>query len=108
MQIEVTRIKLPTEPVEHFLMFFVLGTLESLQEFVVAPDAATVFRRTGVLSIQANCIPIVRVGGQGLFDDYFMHPAVPKIIFVNKRRLFVPREFSQAKTPLVKALLSGG
>jgi hypothetical protein len=50
----VTRVKLLAELVEHFLMFFVLGILENLQEFVVAPNAAKVFRRTGVLSIQAH------------------------------------------------------
>jgi hypothetical protein len=51
---KVTRVKLLAELVEHFLMFFVLGILENLQEFVVAPNAAKVFRRTGVLSIQAH------------------------------------------------------
>jgi hypothetical protein len=40
----VARIKVAVEPVEHLLVFFVLGIFDSLQEFVVAPDAATVFR----------------------------------------------------------------
>ena len=70
------RIKLAPEPVEHLPVFFVLGIFESLQEFVVAPDAATVFRRTGVLPIHANCILLFRVSGQGLLDHYFMCPAV--------------------------------
>jgi hypothetical protein len=43
--------------------------------FVVAPDAATVFRRTGVLSIQTNRILVFRVSGQGLLDHYFMSEA---------------------------------
>ena len=89
LEIEVARIKLAAEPVDHFLVFFVLGILDSLQEFVVAPDAATVFRWTGILSMQANRILLVRVSGQGLFDDHFVHPAVAKIVFVNKGRLFV-------------------
>jgi hypothetical protein len=45
-------IKLAAEPVERLLVFFVLGIFDSLQEIVIAPDAATVFRRTGILSIQ--------------------------------------------------------
>jgi hypothetical protein len=56
LEIEAARIKLAAEPVEHLLVFFVLGIVDSLQEFVVAPDPAAVFRRTGVLSIQANRI----------------------------------------------------
>ena len=50
----MARIKLAAEPVERRLVFFVLGIFDSFQELVVAPDAATVFRRTGVLSIQAS------------------------------------------------------
>jgi len=56
--------------------------------------------------MQANIL-LVRVSGQGLFDDHFMHPAVAKIVFVNKGRLFVSRDVSQAKTPFVKPLLAG-
>jgi hypothetical protein len=56
LEIEAARIKLAAEPVEHLLVFFLLGIVDSLQEFVVAPDPAAVFRRTGVLSIQANRI----------------------------------------------------
>lgn len=52
----------------HPLVFFVLGIFDSLQKFVVAPDAATVFRRTGVLSIQANRILLFRVIGKNLLD----------------------------------------
>jgi len=50
----VARIKPAAEPVEHLPVFFVLGIFNSLQEFVVAPDAAAVFRRTGVLPIQVK------------------------------------------------------
>jgi hypothetical protein len=50
LKIEVARIKLAAEPVEHLPVFLVLGIFDNLQEFVVAPDTATVFRRTGVLS----------------------------------------------------------
>jgi hypothetical protein len=107
LKIEVARIKLAAEPVGHLPVFFVLGIFDSLQEFVVAPDAATVFRRTGVLSIQANRILLFRVSGQDLLDHYFMRPAVAKIVFVNKGRLFVSRDVSQAKTPFVKPLLAG-
>jgi hypothetical protein len=104
---EVARIKLAAEPVEHLPVFFVLGIFESLQEFVVALDAATVFRRTGVPSIQANRILLFRVSGQDLLDHYFMRPAAAKIVFVNKGCLFVSRDVSQAKTPFVKPLLAG-
>ena len=107
LKIEVARIKLTAEPVEHRPVFFVLGIFDSLQEFVVAPDAATVFRRTGVLSIQANRILFLRISRQGLLDHYFMCPAVAKIVFVNKGRLFVWCDVSQAKTPFVKPLLAG-
>jgi len=86
-------------------VFFVLGIFDNLQEFVVAPDAATVFRRTGVLSIQANRILLFRVSGKNLLDHYFVYPAVAKIVFVNKGRLFVSRNVSQAKPPFVKPLL---
>ena len=61
MKIEVARIKRAAEPVEHLLVFFVLRIFDSLQKFVVAPDAARVFRRTSVLSIQANRILLFRV-----------------------------------------------
>ena len=84
----MARIKLAAEPVEHLPVFFVLGIFENLQEIVVAPDAAAVFRRTGVLSIQANRILLFRVSGQDLLDHYFMRPAVAKIVFVNKGGLF--------------------
>ena len=107
MKIEVARIKLAAEPVEHLPVFLVLGIFENLQEFVVAPDAAAVFRRTGVLPIQANRILLFRVSGQGLLDHYFMRPAVAKIVFINKGRLFVSRDASRAKTPFVKPLLAG-
>jgi hypothetical protein len=77
LKIEVAWIKLTPEPVEHRPVFFVLGIFDSLQEFVVvAPDAATIFRRTGVLSIQANRILLLRISRQGLLDHYFMCPAV--------------------------------
>jgi hypothetical protein len=65
LEIEVARIKLAAEPVERLLVFFVLGIFDSLQEFVVAPDAATIFRRTSVRSIQANRMLRFRVSGQG-------------------------------------------
>src|ERR1700692_556436 len=104
----MTRIKLAAEPVERFLVFFVVGILDGLQEVVVAPDAATVFRRTGILSVQANRVLLFRVSCQGLLDHYFMRPAVAKIVFVNKGRLFASRDVSQAKTPFVKPLLAGG
>jgi hypothetical protein len=90
----VARIKLVAEPLEHLLIIFVLRIFDSLQEFVVAPDAATVFRRTGVLSIQADRILHFRVSGKDLLDDDFMRPAVAKIVFVNKGRLFMSREVS--------------
>jgi hypothetical protein len=47
---------------------------DGLQEVVVAPDAATVFRRTGILSVQANRV-LLRVSGQGLLGHYFMRPS---------------------------------
>jgi hypothetical protein len=56
----VARIKLAADPVEHLPVFFVFGIFESLQEFVVAPDAAAVFRRTGVFPMQANRILLFR------------------------------------------------
>ena len=102
----MARIKLAAEPVEHLPVFFVLGIFNSLQEFVVAPDAAAVFRRTGVLPIQANRVLLFRISGQGLLHHYFMCPAVAKIVFVNKGRLFVSRDISQAITPFVKPLLA--
>jgi hypothetical protein len=86
LEIEVARIKLVAEPVEHLLMFFVLGIVDSLQEFVVAPDPATVFRRTGVLSSQANRVLLFRVSGKDLLNYDLMRPAVAKIVFVNKGR----------------------
>src|SRR5260370_19255282 len=95
-----------TEPVERRLVLCAWD-FDNLQEFVVAPDAATVFRRTGVLSIQANRILLFRVSGKNLLDHYFVCPAVAKIVFVNKGRLFVSRDVSQAKTPFVKPLLAG-
>jgi len=103
----VARIKRATEPVERRLVFFVLGIFDNLQEFVVALDAATVFRRTGVLSIQANRILLFRVSGKNLLDHYFVCPAVAKIVFINKGRLFVSRNVCQAKPPFVKPLLAG-
>ena len=67
----MARIKRAAEPVEHLLVFFVLRIFDSLQKFVVAPDAATVFRRTSVLSIQANRILLFRVSGKNFLDHYF-------------------------------------
>src|SRR5258707_15073318 len=61
--------------------------------------------RTGVLSIQANRILLFRVSGKNLLDHYFVCPAVAKIVFIDKGRLFVSRNVSQAKTPFVKPLL---
>jgi hypothetical protein len=74
----VARIKLAAEPVGHLPVFFVLGIFDSLQEILVAPDAATVFRGTGVLSIQANGILLFRVSGQGLLDHTSCAQLSPK------------------------------
>ena len=63
MEIELAWIKLATEPIEHLSVFFVLGIFNSLQEFVVAPDAAAVFRRTGVLKLRNDGLKVVD-GGQ--------------------------------------------
>jgi hypothetical protein len=48
-----------------------------------------------------------RVSGKNLLDHYFVCPAVAKIVFVNKGRLFVSRNVCQAKPPFVKPLLAG-
>ena len=53
-EVEAARIKRAAEPVEHLLVRFVLGIVHRLQQFVVAPNAAAVFRRTGVLARQTN------------------------------------------------------
>ena len=92
----MARIKRAAEPVERRPVFFVLGIFDSLQESVIAPDPATVFRRTGVPSIQANRILRFRVSGKDLLDYDFMRPAVAEIVFVNKGRFFVSCDFSPA------------
>jgi hypothetical protein len=63
LEIELAWIKLATEPIEHLPVFFVLGIFNSLQEFVVAPDSAAVFRRTGVLPLRNDGLKVVD-GGQ--------------------------------------------
>ena len=72
-------IKRVAEPVEHLLVFFVLGIGDNLQKSVVAPNAAAIFRRTGVFSIQANRMLLLRVRGKDLMDDDFMRPAVAEV-----------------------------
>jgi len=79
----VAGIKWTAEPVEQLLVFWVLGIVNSLQEVVVTKDAAAVFWRTGVLSIQANRTSLFRISSQNFFHHYFVFPAIAKIVFIN-------------------------
>jgi hypothetical protein len=83
LKVKVAGIKWTAEPVEQLLVFCVLRIVNSLQEVVVAKDATAVFWRTGVLSIQANRTLFFRISSQNFFHDYFVFPAIAKIVFVN-------------------------
>ena len=107
LEIEPIRIKWLAEPVKHLLVRFVLRIVQGLQQFVVAPDAAAVFRRTGLLTGQANRTLLFKASEHDFFDHHAMFPAIAEVVFVKKGRLFMSREVRQAKTPLVQSLYAG-
>jgi hypothetical protein len=100
LEIEVAWIKLVAEPVEHLLVFFVLGIGDNLQQSVVAPNAAAIFRRTGVLSIQANRMLRLRVRGKLPFYRLLPKRVIVLLwLFVSLPPAIPFRDFHKRKFP---------
>ena len=81
------------DPVEHFLVAFVVGIVEGLYKVVESGDASTVFWGTRELTIRADRIRRVRINWKPLLLDDAMLPAIAKIIRVDSLRAD-PRQYA--------------
>ena len=81
-RIEGFRIEPATHPVEHLLVLLVVGILNRLHEFGVAPDAATVLGRTGPFALQAPRIPLPPLGQDASLEKNIVPPRITEVILV--------------------------
>ena len=89
-QIEGFGVKGAANPFFHAFMLRVFPVLEKLEQVCVTPDAAAIFRRTGVGPVQAKCGRGRRgIGRQNLLDGDFVFPGIAEIVFVAELRVFV-------------------
>jgi len=73
-------------PVEHVVMFGVIGISQSVQEIIIAEDSPTILRRAGTLTLDAPRVLHVGVGLEGLFDCDCVLPTITKIVRILETR----------------------
>src|SRR5687768_10460275 len=83
-QVEGLGVEGPTDPLQHRVVFLVLGIADGLEELRVAPDAAAVLGRAGPPSGYAAGVGDPWLGWEHLLDDDAVFPAVTEVVLVEE------------------------
>ena len=77
-------IEIAADPVVHFLMLFMVGIGEGVEEFIKPRDASTVVRRTRETSIDTDWDGHIRQERQQLLEDDCVLPVITEIVGVDE------------------------
>jgi len=77
-------IEIAADPIAHFLMLFMVGVGESVEEFIKPGDASTVVRRTRETFIDTDWAGHIRQERQQLLEDDCVLPVITEIIDVDE------------------------
>ncbi|HEY2858088.1 MAG TPA: hypothetical protein VGJ21_06710 [Terracidiphilus sp.] len=77
-------IEIAADPVAHFLMLFMVGIGEGVEEFIKPRDASTVVRRTRETSIDTDWAGHIRQERQQLLEDDGVLPVITEIVGVDE------------------------
>jgi hypothetical protein len=77
-----SKCRVIAKPVSQFMVLFVLGVGDGLNEIVKTWDASTVFRRTCKPTVRADRIHGIRINWKLFLQDDGVFPAIAKVIGV--------------------------
>src|SRR4051812_1222136 len=77
-------IEIAADPVAHFLMLFMVGIGEGIEEFMEPRDATAVVRRTRETSIDTDWAGHIRQERQQLLEDDGVLPVITEIVGVDE------------------------
>ncbi len=83
IDIEGLRIEILPQPVEHFLVFRVIGIGEDLNEVVVSGRAAAIFRGAGAFAVDDD--EEIVLGGELSEQCDLVFPAIAEVVIKNDR-----------------------